>query len=66
MLIKMHLLNIKQDLQLSADNKLGIIYKGETIWLTHIRNTSQFLTPKTIACKVWQRWNAICKRCSWY
>ena len=35
----------------SADNKLGIIYKGETIWLTHIRNTSQFLTPKTIASK---------------
>ena len=35
----------------SADNKLGIIYKGETIWLTHIRNTSQFLTPKTIALK---------------
>ena len=35
----------------SADNKLGIIYKGETIWLSHIRNTSQFLTPKTIALK---------------
>ena len=35
----------------SADNKLGIIYKGETIWLSHIKNTSQFLTPKTIALK---------------
>ena len=35
----------------SADNKLGIIYKGETIWLSHIKNTSQFLTPKTIASK---------------
>ena len=33
----------------SADNKLGIIYKGETIWLSHIRNTSQFLTPRTMA-----------------
>ena len=35
----------------SADNKLGIIYKGETIWLSHIRNTSQFLTPKTLALR---------------
>ena len=33
----------------SADNKLGIIYKGETIWISHIRNTSQFLTPRTMA-----------------
>ena len=35
----------------SADNKLGIIYKGETIWLSHIRNTSQFLSPKTLALR---------------
>ena len=35
----------------SADNRLGIIYKGETIWLSHIRNTSQFLTPKTLALR---------------
>ena len=32
----------------SADNKLGIAYKGKIFWLTHIKNTSQFLTPRTM------------------
>ena len=36
---------------MEGDSIIGIIYKGETIWLSHIKNTSQFLTPKTIALK---------------
>ena len=39
----------KATFTISADRKLGINYKGKTIWLSHIRNTSQFLTPKTMA-----------------
>ena len=36
---------------LGADKKLGIIYKGETIWLSKLRNPSQFLLPDTIVQK---------------
>ena len=32
----------------SADNKLGIAYKGVIFWITHIKNTSQFLTPRSM------------------
>ena len=39
----------KATFRISADRRLGINYKGKTIWLSHIRNTSQFLTPKTMA-----------------
>ena len=36
---------------MGSDKKLGIIYKGETIWLSWLRNPSQFLLPDTIAQK---------------
>ena len=36
---------------LGSDKKLGIIYKGETIWLSKLRNPSQFLLPDTLAQK---------------
>ena len=34
---------------MSPDNKLGITYQSKTIWLTYLRNPSQFASPKTIA-----------------
>ena len=39
----------KATFTISADKKLGVNYKDKTIWISHIRNTSQFLTPRTMA-----------------
>ena len=39
----------KATFTISADRKLGINYKDETIWISHKKDTSQFLTPKTMA-----------------
>ena len=36
---------------MSSDKKLGMIYKGKTIWLSYLRNPSQLLLPETIASK---------------
>ena len=36
---------------MGSDKKLGIIYKGETIWLSKLKNPSQFLLPDTIVQK---------------
>ena len=37
---------------LSYDNKLGIMYQDKIIYLTYLKNPSQFLLPTTIASNV--------------
>ena len=44
-------LKYKAYFTMSSDKKLGMIYKGKTIWLSYLRNPSQFLLPETIASK---------------
>ena len=39
----------KATFTISADKKLGVNYKDKTIWISHKKDTSQFLTPRTMA-----------------
>ena len=51
---------------ISADRKLGINYKDETIWISHEKDTSQFYTPRTMASQYGKGGTQFVRDVSWY